>query len=97
MKRFNVSSTGSALPQFEQQLHALGREVRRLQLERELLKKANEVLKKDQCIELHLLTNHEKTLPVDALRHAYSFAELLTFLVFARSSCFCHRARLNTD
>jgi len=71
--------------------------VRRLQLEQELLKKATELLKKNQGIILHLLSNREQTLLVDALRHEYSLAELLTSLVLARSSYFYHRARLNAD
>ena len=66
-------------------------------MEQELLKKANELLKKDQGIDLHLLSNREKTLLVDALRHEYSLAELLASLVLARSSYFYHRARLNAD
>lgn len=70
--RFNDSSTDSELPQLEQQLQTLRREVRRLQLEQELLKKANELLRKDQGIDLHFLSNREKTLLVDALRHEYS-------------------------
>ena len=97
MKRFNDSSTGSELSQLEQQLQTLRRQVRRLQLEQELLKKANELLKKDHGIDLHLVSNREKTLLVDALRHEYSLAELLTSLVLARSSYFYHRARLNAD
>lgn len=95
MKRFNDSSTGSELPQLEQQLQTLRREVRRLQLEQELLKTASELLKKNQSIDLHLLSNRKKALLVDALRHAYSLAELLASLVLARSSYFYHRARLN--
>ena len=52
----------------EQQLEALKGELRRLQLEHDLLKKANEILKKDLGVNLQLLTNREKTMLVDALR-----------------------------
>jgi putative transposase len=39
-----------------------------LQLEHDLLKKANELLKRGLGVDLQLLTNREKTLLVDALR-----------------------------
>jgi len=52
------------------ELEILRRDVQRLQLEHDLLKKANELLKKDLGIDLRLLTNREKTLLVDALRRA---------------------------
>ena len=70
------------------------RDVRRLQLEHDLLKKANELLKKDLGIDLHLLTNREKTLLVDALRPVHALPELLARLGLARSSYFYHRAQL---
>ena len=47
-------------------LVALKGELRRLQLEHDLLKKANEILKKDLGVNLQLLTNREKTMLVDA-------------------------------
>ena len=54
--------------ELEQQPEALKREVRRLRLEQDLLKKANELLKKDLGIDRLLLTNRERTQLVDALR-----------------------------
>jgi transposase InsO family protein/transposase-like protein len=95
MKRAKDLSTDSDRAELELELETLRSEVRRLQLEQELLKKANELLKKDQGIGLHLLTNREKTQLVDALRHAYSLAELLASVALARSSYFYHRARLS--
>ena len=80
----------------ELQLHVelLERNIRRLQLEHDLLKKANELLKKDLGVAPQLLSNREKTLLVDALKHTYSLPELLTELDIARSSYFYHCARL---
>ena len=63
--------------ELEQQLEALQRDIRRLQLKKDLLKKANELLKKELGIDLHLLTNREKTQLVDALRATYTLTELL--------------------
>ncbi|MDG0857690.1 IS3 family transposase, partial [Roseateles puraquae] len=78
----------------EQQLETLRQDIRRLQLEKDLLKKANELLKKELGIDQQPLTNREKTLLVDALRSTYTVTELLCELNLPRSSYFYHRARL---
>jgi putative transposase len=78
----------------ERQVEELQRDIRRLQLEQDLLKKANEIVKKGLGISHKQLTNREKTLLVDALRHTYTLAELLTEVGLPRSSYFYHRARL---
>jgi hypothetical protein len=78
----------------EQQLEALKGELRRLQLEHDLLKKANEIIKKDLGVNLQLLTNREKTMLVDALRPAHAVKELLAALDLARSSYFYHRGQI---
>jgi transposase InsO family protein/transposase-like protein len=82
--------------ELEQQVEALRRDIRRLQLEKDLLKKANELLKKELGIDRQELTNREKTQLVDALRATYTLAELLCELDLPRSSYFYHRARLET-
>ena len=78
----------------EQQLETLHQDIRRLQLEKDLLKKANELLKKELGIDRQLLTNREKTQLVDALRETYTLTELLCEVSLPRSSYFYHRARL---
>lgn len=83
--------------ELERELEALRRDVLRLQLEHDLLKKANELVKKDLGIDLRLLANREKTLLVDALRQTYALPELLARLEFARSSYFYHRSLLCLD
>lgn len=80
--------------QREYELEVLRREVQRLQLERDLLKKASELQKKDLGINQQLLTNREKTLLVDALRQVHALPELLARLGLARSSYFYHRVQL---
>ena len=94
MKRKQDSPPSSERAELEQQLEALRRDIRRLQLEQDLLKKANELLKKDLGIDRHLLTNREKTQLVDALRSTYPLTELLREVGLPRSSYFYHRARL---
>ena len=78
----------------KQQVDALQVSLRRLQLEHDILNKANELLKKDLGVTPLLLSNRDKTELVDALKHTYSLSEILVQLGLARSSYFYHRARL---
>ncbi len=78
--------------ELERQVEELRRDIRNLQLEHDLLKKANELLKKDLGVDLPLLSNREKTTLVDALREEYGLTELLVRLDLARSSYFYHRS-----
>ncbi|TCT26613.1 IS3 family transposase, partial [Martelella mediterranea] len=78
-------------------LEVLQRDIRQLQLERDLLKKATELIKKGLGVDLQLLSNREKTLLVNALRDLYQLPELLTRLGLARSSYFYHRTRLQME
>jgi putative transposase len=94
MKRQSKPPADPDKAQLEQQLEALRVEMRRLQLEHDLLKKANEILKKDLGVNLQLLTNREKTMLVDALRPAHAVKELLAALGLARSSYFYHRGQI---
>ena len=94
MKRKQDVSSSSDRADLEQQLEMLRQDIRRLQLEKDLLKKANELLKKELGIDRQDLTNREKTLLVDALRATYTVTELLCELNLPRSSYFYHRARL---
>ncbi len=94
MKRSSNSPPLPERAELERQLESLQRDIRQLQLERDLLKKANEILKKGLGVDLQLLTNREKTLLVDALRELYDLPEILAQLDLARSSYFYHRARV---
>ena len=94
MKRQQDAPASTDQAELEQQLETLRRDVRRLQLEKDLLQKANELLKKELGIDRQHLTNREKTQLVDALRPAYALTELLCEVDLPRSSYFYHRARL---
>ena len=96
MKPNNDSPPDPERAELEQQVQSLRRDVRQLQLEHDLLKKANELLKKGLGVDLPLLSNQEKTRLVDALRDAYTLPELFVELDLARSSYFYHRARLRS-
>ncbi|VVO73617.1 hypothetical protein PS858_01433 [Pseudomonas fluorescens] len=77
MKRRQKTPSSPEREEFERQLESLRLDVRRLQLEHDLLMKANELIKEDTSIDLQVLTNREKTLLADALRQTYSLLELL--------------------
>jgi putative transposase len=77
-----------------QELEGLQEQIHKLQLEHDILKKANELLKKDQGIDPQNLTNREKALLIDALRAIYRLSELLQELQMPRSSYFYHKVRL---
>jgi len=94
MKRPNDSPPEPERAELERQLESLRRDIRQLQLEHDLLKKANEIIKKGLGVDPHLLTNREKTVLVDALKGTYALPELLAGLSLPRSSYFYHRARL---
>ena len=94
MKRPPATPPSPERDDLERQLAKLREDVRRLQLEQDLLKKANELIKKDLGIDRQLLTNREKTQLVDALRGTYTLPELLREVGLPRSSYFYHRARL---
>jgi putative transposase len=64
------------------------------QFEKDVLKKASELLKKELGIDRQHLTNREQTQLVDALRQAYTLTALLGEVDLPRSSYFYHRARL---
>ena len=94
MKRQQDAPASSDQAGLEQQLETLRRDIRRLQLENDLLQKASEVLKKELGIDRLHLTNREKTQLVNALRPTYTLTELLCEVGLPRSSYFYHRARL---
>jgi putative transposase len=94
MKLHNEPPPTPDMIELRQQVESLQKDIRRLQLEHELLKKANELLKKGLGVAPQLLSNREKSLLVDALKHIYSRSELLAELDLARSSYFYHCARL---
>lgn len=94
MKRQKQPAPERERTELEQQVESLRRDIRQLQLEHDILKKANELIKKEVGVDPQLLSNREKTMLVDALKLTYALPELLAVLGLARSSYFYHRARL---
>ncbi|MFW5333263.1 IS3 family transposase [Hydrogenophaga sp. ZJX-1] len=93
MKRPNDSPPVPDTAELQRQVELLQQSIHRLQLEYDILKKVNELLKKGLGVNPQLLSNREKTLLVDALKPIYSLTELLGELGLARSSYFYHCAR----
>lgn len=87
-----LTSLRQEVAEQEQLLQELKRDVYRLQLERDILEKAGETLKKDRGINLKILTNHEKAELVGALRGKYRLNELLVALKISKSS-YCYQAK----
>ena len=79
------------------EIQHLRKQVHQLQLERDILTKANELIKKDLGISFLKLKNREKTLIVDALKKKYPVAELLSVLQLARSCYFYRKASKRAD
>jgi putative transposase len=77
-----------------QEVEMLKLQIHKLQLEHDILEKANELLKKGQGVDPQNLTNREKTMLIDALRSIYRLSELHRQLRMPRSSYFYHRKRL---
>ncbi|VFS64622.1 Uncharacterised protein [Kluyvera cryocrescens] len=75
------------------EIQRLRKQIHQLQLERDILTKANELIKKDLGVSFLKLKNREKTLIVDALKKKYPVAELLSVLQLARS-CYFYQKRL---
>ena len=96
MKHTNQSPQAREREELERQVEILRLEVRQLRLEQDLLNKANELLKKGLGVAPQLLSNREKTLLVDALKHTYTLVELFAELDLARSSYFYHCAQLKS-
>ena len=88
-----VEELRAEVARLAQEKAELERQVYRCQLERDVLEKAAEILKKDQGVSLKALTNREKAVVIDALRDRYKLKELLSVLHIAKSS-YCYQESL---
>ena len=87
----NIPELHSEIKKLKSEAEALRKQVLRLQLERDILEKAAEIIKKDQGINLENLTNQEKTELIDVLRTKYRLKILLEALHISKSS-YCYQA-----
>ena len=78
--------------ELEAKVKRLEHDVYKLQLERDVLEKAGDILKKEEGISLDKLTNREKVFLIDALRQKYKLNELLPVLGLSKSS-YCYQVQ----
>ena len=78
--------------ELEAKVKRLEHDVYKLQLERDVLEKAGDILKKEKGISLDKLTNREKVFLIDALRNKYKLNELLPVLKLSKSS-YCYQVQ----
>ncbi|TRM11458.1 IS3 family transposase [Lentibacillus cibarius] len=80
--------------QLQDQVKQLREEIYYLQMQKEILEKAGEMIKKDHGIILEKLTNQEKTRLIDAFRPKYKLSQLLAFIDIPKSSYCYHKKQL---
>lgn len=78
--------------ELEAKIKRLEHDVYKLQLERDVLEKAGDILKKEKGISLDKLINREKVFLIDALRNKYKLNELLPILQISKSS-YCYQVQ----
>jgi transposase InsO family protein/transposase-like protein len=92
-----IAELKAEVAQLTQQAEDLKRQVHQLDLEKCILEKAAEVLKKGQGISIPTLTNREKAIVINALRKQFRLKELLKSIQMAKSS-YCYQVlAMNTD
>ena len=86
-----ITELKDEISRLKKEAEILNQEVYHLRLERDVLEKAAELIKKDQGVSLETLTNREKAIVIDALRDKYRLKELLEVFHMAKSS-YCYQA-----
>lgn len=71
----------------------LQEDVYKLQMQKDVLVKCAELLKKDPGVNLENLSNRDKALVIDALRSVYKLADLLPLMGMSKSS-YCYQAKV---
>src|SRR5690554_1548787 len=87
-------STNTDINKLKDQVKQLQEEVYYLQMQKDILEKAGEIIKKDQGIFLEKLTNREKTILIDAIRPKYKLSQLLIIVDNPKSSYCYHKKQL---
>ncbi len=87
-------SKDTDINKLKDQVKQLQEEVYYLQMQKDILEKAGEIIKKDQGIFLEKLTNKEKTILIDALRPKYRLSQLLSIIDIPKSSYCYHKKQL---
>ena len=92
-----VNDLKSEIEQLKEEAENLKKQVYRLQLEKAVLEKSAEIIKKDPGIDFDSLTNREKAIVINALRNQYRLKELLDIVRMAKSSYCYHASAMQKD
>ena len=92
-----IAELKAEVAQLTEEATTLKKQVYRLDLEKSILEKAAEVLKKDRGISIKTLTNREKAVVINALRERFPLKDLLESIQIAKSS-YCYQVvAMKTD
>ena len=92
-----IAELKAEVAQLTEQTEDLKKQVYRLDLEKSILEKAAEVLKKGRGISIEKLTNREKAVVINALRERFPLKDLLQSIQIAKSS-YCYQViAMKTD
>lgn len=86
----NITDLKDEVEQLRQEAEILKKQVYRLQLEKDVLEKSAEIIKKEPGIDYNSLSNREKAIVIIALRDQYQLKELLDIVHMAKSS-YCYQ------
>jgi len=81
----------------ELEVKNLKEQIHRLELEKDILEKTTDIIKKDPGINPEKLTNKEKTEVIDALKNKYKLKELFHLLKLSKSSYIYQKSSLSKD
>jgi len=79
------------------EIEVLKEQVQRLQLEKDILEAAAAQIKKDPGVDLNDLSNREKTVLIDALKHKHPLIALLNGVGISRSSYYYQRRAMSME
>jgi hypothetical protein len=85
-----IAELKAEVAQLTEQTEDLKKQVYRLNLEKSILEKAAEILKKGRGISIEKLTNREKAVVINALRERFPLKDLLQSIQIAKSS-YCYQ------
>lgn len=84
----SILKGNAEISSLKEEMQRLQKDIYQLRIEKDILEKAAELLKKDESIDINDLTNKEKTIIINALRDQYQLKVLLKSLKIAKSSYF---------
>jgi transposase InsO family protein len=94
MNKYNNTNLSSNKEDLLDELEGLKKQVRALNLEKDILEGTIKLLKKDPGVNPKALTNREKTVLVDTLASIYPVKELLKSLGLVKSNYYYHKSML---